>query len=238
MRASLQFTFILTYCALVCVCAGCHTPAPDSGYLQHPELMKSNDSLPFDAVWSDGATDWSKFDKVYVAEVNSDHLLKMSWWDKLSFAETTQKFESHQEVKVLAKYFQDNLRNTFSSTVSNRLALTDVPDDKTLLIELAIVEVVPTKVWLNSFSYLIAGALDTGATAIEGRFRDGKTKEVIFRFKDKRAGPYSIVNVGDLTWYSHAKDTISIWSKLIEQICNRKPEDRISSPTNFTLRPW
>jgi hypothetical protein len=107
-----------------------------------------------------------------------------------------------------------------------------------LSVELAIVEVVPTKVWLNAIGYIAIGALSSGTTAFEGRLRDGKTNEVIAEFKDREHGQIDIVSIADLTWYKHSEHTLRIWSEQIAHLCYRAPDEAISPMSTVTLRPW
>jgi hypothetical protein len=220
------------------LCSACHTPAPDAGFIKNPELLKKDPSMPFDDIWIKAGTDLRLYKKVYVAPVDATHLLKMSWWDKFDLSQASAGTSSQAEAKYLTGWFRDKVVAAFKGDKAYGYQIVDSPDKETLIVELAIVEVVPTKVWLNSMSYAIAGAIDTGATAIEGRFRDGGNQEPIFSFKDKRAGPYSLVSIADLTWYMHAKDTLSDWADLFVEVCKKAPGEHVSSPLPFTLLPW
>jgi len=218
--------------------SGCYKPAPDAGFIKTPELLKEDNAFPFQVVWIKEGAELPRYRQIYVAPVDTTHLLKMSWWDRFSFANTTTSMKPEVEVRVLAEYAQGEIKNAFKDNQSVPYTLVDIPQKDALCVELSLVEVVPTKVWLNSLSYVIAGALDTGSTAVEGRFRDCATQEVLFRFKDRRAGPYSIVNVKDLLWYGHAKRTIEDWADEIVRVCQKQADGKVSAPFPFTLKPW
>ncbi len=215
--------------------AGCRAaPAPDAGFLDQPQLMAKDKTLPFDAAWISSDVNLLSYKKVYVAPVDTTHLLKLDWWDKATIAPGDQKNWSQQ----LADYFRQHAIAQFKEGDDNKYQVVDTPDDETLIVELAIVEVIPTKVWLNAIGYALIGALDQGTTAFEGRFRDGRTKEVIAEFKDREHGQLDVISVADLQWSAHSRHTIRIWSEDIERICYRQPGEVISPMSTVTLRPW
>ncbi len=215
--------------------AGCHaSAAPDAGFLEHPEVLKEDEKLPFDAVWFKEGVDLRKYKKVYVAPVDTSHLLQLDWWDKANIAPGDQD----SQAKELGEVFRNEVKQQFTDDDQNHYTLVDAPDDDTLIVELAIVEVVPTKVWLNAIGYALLGALDQGMTAFEGRFKDGKTKEVIAEFKDRESGQFDIVSLADFQWNRHSRHTIEVWGDQLEEVCYEPPGTAISEMSTVTLRPW
>lgn len=224
---------------LIAMClklTGCRaTAAPDAGFLEQPQLMHEGvNRLPFNAVWFKPGINYSSYKKVYVAPVDTTHLLKQDWWDDSNFAPGDQASQAQD----LGEYFRQEVGARFTAESPERFKLVEVPDSETLIIELAIVEVVPTKVWLNTIGYIAIGALSQGTTAIEGRFKDGASKEVIAEFKDREYGQIDIVSINDLTWFKHSKHTIRIWADDIEEICTSQPEQAIKPMSSFTLKVW
>ena len=214
---------------------GCRAKAlPDAGFLEKPELVKPDKRLPFNAAWIKDDANLLGYKKVYVAPVDTTHLLKLDWWQKAAIAPGDQQ----QWAQDLAKYFQERMKEQFTDGDDNKYQLVDTPDDETLIIELAIVEVVPTKVWLNAIGYALLGAVDQGETGFEGRLRDGKTKQVIAEFKDHEYGQFDVVSVRDLEWAGHSRHTIRIWTDDLEEICYLQPDGTVSDMSPVTLMPW
>jgi hypothetical protein len=144
---------------------GCRAKAlPDAGFLNQPELLKSNERLPFNAAWIKDDANLLGYKKVYVAPVDTTHLLKLDWWQRAAIAPGDQQKWADE----LAQYFQDRMKEQFTDDDQNKYQVVDTPDDETLIVELAIVEVVPTKVWLNAIGYALLGAVDQGETGFEG----------------------------------------------------------------------
>jgi hypothetical protein len=227
---------VSTLAVLACgLMIGCRASmAPDAGFVPQPELLHPDKNLPFDAVWLQEGVDLNSYKKVYVAPIDTTHLLKLEWWDKVNMAPGDQK----QQADELAGFFRDAVTKAFQSADGKRFEVVDAPQADALLVELAIVEVVPTKVWLNALAYVVAGALSQGTTAFEGRFRDGKTQRVVAEFKDREFGQFDLVSVNDLTWYRHSKHTIRTWCDDLVKICTRAPDQAIAPMSTVTLKPW
>ena len=215
--------------------SGCRaSAAPDAGFIENPQVLKEDDNLPFDAVWFKDGVDFNKYKTVYVAPIDTTHLIKQDWWDKANIAPGDQETQAQE----LAEYFRDQVKGQFTDDDENRYTVVDTPGDDTLIVELAIVEVVPTKVWLNAIGYVFAGALDQGTTAFEGRFKDGKTKEVVAEFKDREFGQFDVVSLADFEWCRHSRHTTEIWGDQLEEVCYAQPGQSISRMSPVTLRPW
>jgi len=241
-------TTALTSSLLVLGIACRAEPAPDSGFIENPEQMKADDNMPFNAVWFSPDLKWGKYNKIVIAPVDTTHLEKMDWWDKASLADAVESPE--EEVVVLAKYMKEQLTDDFKNDPKKHFTViepssSETPggtpsniDGQTLILETALVEVVPTKVWLNAISYIVVGAIDLGTAAMEGRFRDGATGEVIGKFKDREHGQMSLVSVADLQWYSHAHHIIDHWSEQLVEITDSHPGEIIEANYTVTLRPW
>lgn len=214
---------------------GCRAKAlPDAGFLDQPQLLNANDKLPFNAAWIKSDAALHNYKKVYVAPVDTTHLLNLDWWQKAAIAPGDQQAWAAE----LAQYFQDKMKAQFSDDDKNKYQVVETPDDETLIIELAIVEVVPTKVWLNAIGYALLGAVDQGETGFEGRLRDGKTKQVIAEFKDHEYGQFDVVSVRDLEWAGHSRHTIRTWTDDLEEICYLPPDSAVSEMSPVTLLPW
>lgn len=206
----------------------------DAGFLDNPQLVKADTRVPFNAAWIKEGVDLLSYKKVYVAPVDTSHLLKLDWWDNASLEPGDQQ----KWADDLAGYFQQNMKAQFSDEDPNKYQVVDTPDDETVIIELAIVEVIPTKVWLNTIGYAVVGALDQGQTGFEGRLRDGKTKEVVAEFKDHEFGQYDLVSVRDLEWAGHSRHTLRGWADELEEICYLQPGQTVAPMSSVTLKPW
>ena len=124
-------------------------------------------------------------------------------------------------------------------------------DPDALIAEIAITEVVPSKVVLNTLGYAPFGiglavkavraiAKDKSTVAFEARVRDAQTQEILLMLADREAEQIAAVTVRGFTWYSHAHRIIDSWSDQFVQVANRDlVVDEIVKDTKvFTLKPW
>jgi hypothetical protein len=235
-------TFSLSVAAAVsmitlsgCKAAPATRPTP---FLEQDKKLYSDPTCKaFQRVWVDPKItdkEWEKFTKIYIAPVNTDYVKKMEWWEQIDAS-----FARQDSIKDLAKYMRDEFIKAHQNNSKKILKVVDKSDENTLLLELAITEVVPTKVWLNLASYtFIFMAIDQGVIAMEGRVRDGKNNKIVAMFMDRETGRTSILNIKDLTWYFHAKSIISEWAEQSVEVVNVDENQVVEDSCSFTLLPW
>ncbi len=210
-------------------------PAPPSGFLESPERMATDEELPFDKGWREPGVDWTPYTEIMVAPVNTNYLMEMSWWGGLSFAGDRRK-----DARELGLYLQSRMFDAFESDPRQRykpLAFAEEePGPETLLLELALVEIVPPKMVLK----LLGGptGLGTGTVAIEARIRDATSQKVLAMFADRRTTKRGVLNLPRTSWTSHAEEIIDDWSVELVEIANRRPGERVEGASPFKLRPW
>ena len=125
------------------------------------------------------------------------------------------------------KAFQDDPQHRF------RVVLT--PERGSLTLEMALTELVPSKVLLNAIkvagpygSGVAAVVLERGAqaqstAAFEAKVMDTDTGETIAMFADKEFAIARPIDLKGFTWYANAQDIITNWSQQFVQIANRRP---------------
>lgn len=222
--------------------------APDSGFLEHSELMKEDRTrAPFNKVWRKNKfSDQDKsFEKILIRPVDTTHMLAMAWTDELSLE---GKEQASQDAEYIAKYLREEFKKTINADEDCPLKVTDRVEAKTIVLEMALVELVPTKAWLNiagnvtgSFvpgASLIAGLGLSGSIAIEGRLKDGETGEVVAMFKDHEKDQSSPLGIQDFTWYQHSKDAIDDWADQFVKLINTDPSHKVEDSLPLTLKFW
>ena len=223
-------------------------PAPNAGFDPDANWMKLSKKIPLDRVWWDPKTDFSKYTKVYVAPVNTDHVLKMDFWQKLSMGSK----ELGADLAKCAAEFQKDVSDAFKNDPKHRLQVVDVPDGQTLVIELAITELTPNKPWLNAIAVgsLAAGPIigftagtaatlnEHGSVAFEGRTRDGKTHEINAMAPDHENGKIRVIDFESFTWYGQAPGIFRDWATLFVKIADAPPGSVVEPDSFFALKPW
>lgn len=223
-------------------------PAPDAGFIQHPERQTQHADLPFQKVWIDPSFDKSGYSELLVAPVNTDYILKMDWLHSLSSATWVSNVQT--DIQDLAKYFQDQVTKEFRLDPNQRFQIIDIPaqhkkNHKALRLELALIEIDPSQPVLHALSWAgppgtgtAAGMINQRKAAFEGRLRDLQTGKVVATFADRDSQDVGPLDLTRLTWYGPAKGIMDRWAKQFVQIANRKPGEKVTDPTPFTIRPF
>lgn len=186
-------------------------------------------------MWAQPGVNWNKFRKIHIAPVNTKFLRERTAWQKMSFAEFDAK-----GVQALA----DFVRQAFSDAQRHNrgkhpLEVVDQPDRETVVVEMAITELVPTKNWLNLATLAAVGySFDKGIIAIEGRLRDGADGAIIGKFADREAGKDNILNIKDLGLSAHARAIIREWAQQSVAIVNAEEGETVRDSSGFEWKVW
>lgn len=216
---------------------GCKAaPAADSGFLADAGgHMQPEGCAPFHRVWYDRAAPWAEYDRLMVEPVDTAHLAPRGAWDQVSLAGLVG--EPAEDAAAAAVYLREAVVRAVAAT-DGGLELAEAPGPRTLLLELALVELVPTKVWLNLLTYAaLWTGVDRGSVAIEARLRDATTGAVVATLADRERGPIAPFSVADLTWYAHARNICDDWAAQLVASLDAPGAD-VADAWPVTLRPW
>jgi hypothetical protein len=221
-------------------------PAPDAGFIEHPDRQVNPADLPFHKVWIKPGFDMNNFHELVVAPVNTQYMQEMSWLHRLSSANWLRNVET--DIAELALYFHNQVVKEFQTDPNHRFQVIEYPaqpNQPALRLELALIEINPSKPVLHAISWAApigssaaAGVVNQRRAAFEGRLRNLQTGEVVATFADRDMQDVGPIDLTRLTWYGPAKGIMDQWAKQFVQIANRKPGEVITDPTAFTLRPF
>ncbi len=205
------------------------------------ENLTHSPKYPFQKVWFKDNVDWSRYTEIHIAPVNTNHLLAMDWWKKVERGAWVE-----EDVEKLAQYTRNTFQEAFGEDEKRRFTVVEVPGPRTLIGEIALVEVVPSKVTLNLIGYapfvgtaakLLRSTTSKSSVAFEARVRDGDTGEIVALFADREWEKAAPVNVKDLTWYGHAESILWEWAHQFVKVANRKSGEAVKDSEPFTLKP-
>ena len=234
------------------IAAGCTwmkaDPAPDSNFLAHPEKMEEHrERAPLHRMWMEEDFHESDYDSIVVAPVDTKHVLEQSTWAQAN----PRNIVIEDDLKDIAEEMRQIVIETFRETEENRFTVVDTSSDKTMILELAITELVPGKAFLGAIglaSWVAPGTApiavgagaslaDDGWMAIEGRLRDGKTGKVGLMFADREGAKSRIVDFEAATWYGHARESMHDWADQFVQLANTPQDVEVEDSSPFTLLP-
>ena len=227
----------LPIAALLCGCEA--KQAPDSGFLQNPELMKHDDRLPVNRLWKDPDVKILDYDKLIVRPVRSDMQIDRTKREKRNYRNILGLEDS--DVAEFAVYVQESFKKAVRKGPC-RLKLVEEPGAGTLALEMSFVKIVQSKPVANAgktalsatpvgaclvpVKFLAKGMTDSAAQsslAIEGRLVDSVSGHTVAMFAQRSKQCTAVLNVEDFTSYGNLKDIVDAWSERFVEIVNKRP---------------
>jgi hypothetical protein len=226
--------------------------APNSAFNPNPELMSKDNTLPFQRSYWDNKYDPNIYHEIFIAPVNTDFVLAQGFWEKSNLA-NLDKENIKKDIASLADYTQQSFTRVFRDDPNHRFTVVDAAGPNTLILELALVQVVPSGVVWNaigcvSFAPAVVGTaagaasksqdVGKGVVAIEGRTRDGRTGEIIGMFADCEHPKSAILDLKAINCWAPAKVIIDDWSRQLVAVANRPPGTVVKDSPAFELLVW
>jgi len=215
---------IIAACALVFFAAGCHRANPTESqtkFLPDPKRMSSLDEdSPINKIWRDPQADILSYDRIIVMPVRLDYQLERSWMERNNVRHWMDK--DHQDFAAFARYTEHAYKKAIYK--DKRLSLAAKPGPKTLILEIALVKIVPEKPIMggikNITNFTIIGLillpLKTGisttfdmathaSVAMEARLMDAETGKVLAIYADREKQKTAIFSTRDFTAYGNLR---------------------------------
>lgn len=161
-----------------------------------------------------GKAAYELFSKVYFAPVGISNLERQGWWTAQS---SIKQDQLEADARKLARHFHRSLNQAAHNDPGRRMTVAAAPGRDTLIVEMAITQLVPAKAYWNAAAtaagFVVPGAgllgtAGSGSIAIEGRMRDGNTGRVIATFRDLMKDKMAVVNIDSYTWYGGSEKNL------------------------------
>jgi hypothetical protein len=246
---------LLTICLLAGLTfAGCKAgEVPNTSFNPHPELMSKDANVPFQRTYWNDKFDPRAYNKIVIAPVNTDYLATENSWESFNLA-NLDKEKLKKEIADMADYTQKSFIKAFTDDPNHRFTVVDTAGPNALVLETALVQVVPSRTVLGVVGCVSPGIAATvgmaggaasksqdvgkGVVAIEGRFRDGRTNEIIGMFADCEHPKSAIIDLKALNWWAPAKAIIDDWSRQLVEAANAPPGTPVKGSSTFELLVW
>ncbi len=219
-------------------------PSEGAGFVPMQQMAKRAD-LPFNKVWVKQGVNWRKYRTIYIAPVNTNYLIQATWWQQSIRAD-----QMRQDARDMARFMREQFIKAFQTDPRQRFLVVFSPQRGSLTLEMALTELVPSKVLLNAVkiagpygSGLAAAVLERGAEAqsaiaFEARIKDSSSGETLAMVADKEYAVARPIDLNGFTWYGNAKDIVTTWSTQFVDIANRRPGEVVKPASTFSLKPW
>ncbi|OGV37285.1 MAG: hypothetical protein A2X48_21200 [Lentisphaerae bacterium GWF2_49_21] len=221
-------------------------PAPQTSFLDGSgKLVAQSPDFPFRKMWVDKNVDLNKYNKIVVAPVNTKFLMNSTAWNKLDAR--TMEGEVKEDSVEMAKYMECSFRNAVTYDKKRRFTLADNAGPDTLSLEIALVQLEPTKAELNVVENVVGIVIwpvsfltvfNSGSTAFEGILRDSQTGKIVCTFADREMDEAAIFNIPGFTYYGNAKYFTDRWSGQFLDFMNAKDYTQLKTDFPFKLIVW
>ena len=191
-------------------------------FLPHHELLvRQKAEFPFCYYWEAKNVDWNRYHRIYVAPVNTENVLKDSWWEQVN---SSQLLKIKQELPAVSTYMRNSFIRELRKVESRGgLKVVDKPEAGTLTLELALTQLVPTKAELNylgtAADFFVPGAgmvtnmAAAGNVCFEAKLVDAGNGKVLVMLADRADDPTALIGLTSYTWYGSAQYNIDVWAR-------------------------
>ena len=215
-------------------------PAAPSPFVEHPKALAHDTQVPFNKIYRNPSPQaWARargFNKIVIMPVNIRYF-------QGSKGATTQ--EQLQRARVMAEYMHTSLEKSFAK--ESKYQVVSHPGRKTLVLEVALVQLYPTNVPINVVA-TGAGAVVPGATfvgsifsrghlAMEGKLRNGENGELLEEFTDREHDKGSLFSFRDFSAYAHSRRAADDWAKELAELSRTPRGQKVHGALGFTLNP-
>jgi hypothetical protein len=226
-------------------------PARPAGFLAHPKEMNEHPAeTPFHyAAHSKSVEAHQRAaakTQLYVAPVETSQLRRIQ---KTLTRATYRMTRRERPVDELANQLRIEFAQAFVESPLRRYRVVARPSEKTLSLELALVELDPTSVTGNTARTLgnyfltpLVGLASYGRTAgsiaIEGRLVNSETEEVVFQFADRESDQFTVFSVKNYQAYGFIDSIIETWARQFEEFTRTPINRELDDTSGFTLNPF
>ncbi len=233
MNGFIRLTGLAVVFLAVSMFSGCKADSAEpAGFIKNNEIMTKDDNLPFQRAWYDKTAYWNHYNKVKIAPIDMSYLSEATWWDSLSMA-----WDRENDTRLIAEYMQAQMKSAFEKKEDNRFTVANSVGPRTVVLEMALVELSPTKAFVNAAGLLVGVTLDHGMVAIEARIRDASSGKVIATFADREQGKTTVVNVDNYSWFGHSEKVIDDWAGQTVAVLNSDFNRLIEDSETMSLDP-
>lgn len=240
-----RFSFLLP---LLLIIAGCTIAAESTAFLTHGKELTKDGKLPFDGTWVGDEQRLietsKKTGKIFVDDVDIDNALK-----KIDESQGFERFKRYrkEELAEMARYMKERFKASILEKAKRPIELVDAAGPDALILELAVIEVIPTNAVIGVLGTVggvflpgvgAASLLAKGTIAMEGKVLDGANNDVLFEFKDRASDKSSFFSVKDYQEYAHIRSIIDTWAGEYGQLQSQDFEGDVKAGIPFTLNPF
>ncbi|MDJ0868640.1 MAG: DUF3313 family protein [Myxococcota bacterium] len=215
-------------------------------FVRDVEYNEERDQYPFHRIWFAEGWNDPEYRTLVVAPVNTEYVKAATWWNEA----TLKGHRLEEDLANFADFTQETFRKAFLKDKNHRFHVILEPQDDSIVLELAITELVPNKAELGALGLaatVVAAPLGAGIAAketakgkvaMEGRWVRARDREIMVEWTDREHGKFGPINLRRATWYGHAHKIVEEWAEQWVKVGNLPPDAKIKDSRTWTLLPW
>lgn len=227
--------------------ASCTIQLKPTPFLSHGSELTEGGKLPFSGTWLPDEQRLieasRRAGRILIRNVSIDYAAKaIDESDRTERAKTYRK----EELAEMARYMKERFKSSILEKAQRPIEIVEEPGPDMIILELAIVEVVPTNAGASAVATVggiflpgtgVLTALAQGTIAMEGRVLDSNTGDPLMEFKDRASDRASAFSLKDYQEYAHIRSVIDRWAAQYAELQAGNFEGKVSGSLPFTLNP-
>ncbi|MFN4895761.1 MAG: DUF3313 family protein [Pseudomonadota bacterium] len=201
--------------------------------------------IPFLHAWIAPQPTPIPYRSIYIKPVRTDLLPKDMWLRSRGLAVSSAE-EFQKDAEIIARYFRIRLLSELKSTKSQRFLVVDTPDSKSLILEIAITELVLSEPIIRAAALavpfpgvdLALSTISDPHVSFAARFTSPDGKTLIATAADRRFPPVRLIDLNKLRARSSAREIIAHWSRQLAQAIQLNEFKNVEGNTWFSILPW
>ncbi len=242
-------TLYRVYLILLCLCAGCslkeRVEPISPTFLDGASLESTIAEIPFQHAWAAPRDEPLSYRSVYVKPVRVDLLPADEWKRSRGFA-TLSQTEFEKDATVIARYFRIRLLSELEKVPGKRFIVVDTPDETTLIVEIALTELVLSEPMLRMLALAapvpgVDVALSTFSdphVAFAARFLASDGTTLLATVADRRFPPLRVIDLNKLRARSSAREIISLWARELAESIQFEEFRKVERSSWFSWWIW
>lgn len=248
--------YVLTCITSLILSTGCSTlrakPTEMAVFIPKPELLsEQRNRAPFNGYWTiDGKQYYQTRElsrSVYIAPIDTSNA-EMVY--KAAQGADQVKIDRIQETQELARYFAEKIKlGILAPRADGELELkpVDSPDQDSIVLHLALTQVIPTNPGVNlvgtAAGFLVPGGglikiAGEGSIAMEGFVDAPASPDSLYEeYKDREGQRISPFSLKDYQRYAYLRENIDDWAAQIVELLRTMPEHTVADSDLIELSP-
>ena len=214
-------------------------------FLDGVPVESSMQDIPFMHSWIDPQAKISAYSTLYIKPVRTDLLPEEMWLRSRGLAVSSAD-EFQKDAAVIARYFRIRLLSELKSTESQRFTVVDAPDATSLVLEIALTELVLSEPLVRAAALAVPfPGIDLALSTISdphvsfaARFTSPDGKHLIATAADRRFPPVRLIDLNKLRARSSAREIVAHWARQLAQSIQLDEFKKVEGNSWFSILPW